>query len=523
MDGTHQRFAFRVDASLEIGSGHVMRCLTLADALRRAGQGCQFVCRALDGDLRHLITERGYPLSTLPAPVQSGDEIDGYDPAYSQWAGVPWQVDAKETRTALLQISPDWVILDHYAFDGRWRSAALSNQIKLLVLDDLANRRIDADIVLDANFGKSAEDYRGLVPPTCEVLAGTAYCLLRSEFADSRAEALVRRATVNTPRTVLISMGGVDLPDATSRILENLAQLPFAPELSVTAVMSANAPALGRVQHVAATLPLDCTVRIGVSDMATLMGKSDLAIGAVGGTTWERCALGLPTLMLTIAENQIPAAQALHQARAATYLGNIADDGWPGALLTALTELYQSDALAGISEISAAICDGDGAERVVARLIGPDLTHRDATRSDSRRVWDWRYSGDEHLFDRSGEKPTFGAHDAWFIDALKAPDRVFRILTFGNLPIGYVRLDLSGSSTATVSICLSPHHRGQGLARRSLAVAHEIASAHNISSIVAEVHQDNLASLHLFTAMGYAEFERDDLFLRLRLKQDGAT
>jgi UDP-2,4-diacetamido-2,4,6-trideoxy-beta-L-altropyranose hydrolase len=307
------RVVIRTDASIRIGTGHVIRCLTLADALRRQGAACRFICRALEGHMAAAIRARGFDCTLLPAP--EGPAPVG-PPDHAHWAGVDWRRDAEETRAALGS-APDWLVLDHYAFDARWEQAVCPADTRLLVLDDLADRPHNADLLVDQNLGRRAEDYDGLVPDHCKRLIGPRYALLRPEFAERRAEALAARAERADQgiRHLLISMGGVDLPDATSKVLEVLPQCNLPDEARITVVMGTQAPALERVRALAAALPWQADVRVNVSDMAALMADADLAIGAVGTSALERIALGLPSICVPIAQNQIAYANYIHQKK----------------------------------------------------------------------------------------------------------------------------------------------------------------------------------------------------------------
>jgi UDP-2,4-diacetamido-2,4,6-trideoxy-beta-L-altropyranose hydrolase len=151
------KIAFRADASLTIGTGHIMRCLTLAKVLRGQGATCRFVSRALLGHLAAQIDAAGFGVTLLPARKGL---VPGGPPAHAAWAGVDWETDAAETRAAL-NTPPDWLVMDQYAFDARWQHAARPEGKKLLVIDDLADRPHDCDLLLEQNLGRTAADYAG--------------------------------------------------------------------------------------------------------------------------------------------------------------------------------------------------------------------------------------------------------------------------------------------------------------------------------------------------------------------------
>jgi len=360
------RVVIRTDASIRIGTGHVMRCLTLADALRRQGAECRFICRALEGHMAAAIRARGFECTLLPAhegPLPVGP------PDHAHWAEADWRRDAEETRAALGS-APDWLVLDHYAFDARWEEAVCPAGTRLLVLDDLADRPHTADLLLDQNLGRRAEDYDGFVPDHCKRLIGPRYALLRPEFAERRAEALAARAERADQgiRHLLISMGGIDLPNATSKVLEVLPECNLPDDARITVVMGAQAPALERVRALAVALPWQTDVRVNVSDMAALMADADLAIGGAGTTTWERCCLGLPTLTVVLADNQKSAAVALATAEATMNLGECNRSILARTLPSSISRLSEPDCLISFSTKSAAICDGKGKDEILNRI-----------------------------------------------------------------------------------------------------------------------------------------------------------
>ena len=203
---------FRTDASLDIGTGHFMRCLTLADALRERGAECRFVCREHAGNLLDVIRQRGFEAYGLPlgdAVTAKSDVSDNLLPLHAAWLGADWASDAEQTLAAIGDTKFDWLIVDHYALDARWEHRLRCSCHRLMVIDDLADRVHDCDLLLDQNLGRTAADYKERVPATCTVLAGAQYALLRPEFAALRAYSLERRAHPKLKR-LLITMGGVE-------------------------------------------------------------------------------------------------------------------------------------------------------------------------------------------------------------------------------------------------------------------------------------------------------------------------
>lgn len=508
--------AFRTDASIEIGTGHVMRCLTLARALRDAGAACHFITRAHPGHLGERITDAGFRVSLLQAPASAVlDAADGSDDAsdeptaHAAWAGAGWTQDAQETRAALGDDAPDWLVVDHYALDIRWQRAVRRPGTKLMVIDDLADRAHECELLLDQTLGRRAEDYDPWVPAHCTRLMGPQFAMLRPEFAALRARALSDR-TGRGLRKVLITMGGMDAQDATSRVLAALADADLPRDVALSIVMGAQAPALERVRAVANSLPWPAEVVTDVPDMATRMADADLAIGAAGATTWERCCLGLPSVMVEIAQNQAAIARALRASGAALDPGPPTAPNFAPRLVAAVAAAR--DRLDAMSQQAAAICDGDGVGRVLAHLVPARTSFRPATAADSRRVWEWRAASGLERFSLSGQMPGFADHDRWFRAALHDPQRKFRIFLHNGRPCGYLRLDLTDKDRARVSICLAPDARGQGLAATLLAEGTRAGIAQGLTRLDAEIHPENKASLRCFKQAGYSRGDDAERF-----------
>ncbi|MGE4534750.1 UDP-2,4-diacetamido-2,4,6-trideoxy-beta-L-altropyranose hydrolase [Halomonas sp.] len=363
---------FRADASLEIGSGHVMRCLTLADALQARGVECHFFCREHPGHLCELIEARGYPVHRLPQEERNTDTAitpgTEPEPAHAHWLGASWAEDAAACLPILAELSPAWLVVDHYALDHRWETAVLDgiagSRPQLLVIDDLADRHHVADLLLDQNLGRQAEDYRGLVPEACQILAGPRYALLRPEFREWREVSLSGRAREPRLQRLLINLGGVDKDNVTGQVLEALTTCDLPEDLQISVVMGASAPWRESVTAQAKKMPWPTEVVVNVNDMAQRMAEADLAIGAAGSTSWERCCLGLPTLMVVLADNQESSARALQEIGAANYIGQTAvlREELPKKL-----ERFRVSSLAlkNMTVSSAAICDGSGVSQVV--------------------------------------------------------------------------------------------------------------------------------------------------------------
>jgi UDP-2,4-diacetamido-2,4,6-trideoxy-beta-L-altropyranose hydrolase len=363
---------FRTDASLKIGIGHVMRCLTLADALRTQGATSTFICRQHEGHLIQQIEQHGHDVIALPLTPCFGSDPQ-HKLAHADWLGVHWTQDARQSCDAIKDRKFDWLVVDHYALDIQWEQALRANYNKLMVIDDLADRAHCCDLLLDQNLGRSSKDYKSLIPPNAKTLIGPRYALLRPEFAQLRTYSLSRRADGRL-RNLLITMGGVDKDNVTGKVLNALADSDLPAELQITVVMGQHAPWIEQVKEQAAKLLNPTEVLKGVSNMAQLMANSDLCIGAAGSTTWERCCLGLPTAMIPLAENQKHSAAFLGQMKAVLLLNvNLSMRNY---LIEIINEMSSSKArMQQLCACASDVTDGRGSDRVVSRLISQEKTN----------------------------------------------------------------------------------------------------------------------------------------------------
>ena len=315
-------FAFRADASLEIGSGHIIRCLTLANALKLAGHDCFFICRNHLGNLIEYLNSLQWKVLELPTPQHSQITSVVNSQGYMNWLGVTQADDAQDTLSSLSnhQIQHiDWLIVDHYALSAEWEQALRHIAANILAIDDLANRTHDSDIILDCGLSNTQEHYQQLNKRPVTTLIGPRYALLRPEFAFYRQHLQLPRPTSSTIK-LLINLGGIDKDDCTSTILDVLAQSDLSYPINTTIIMGINAPHKEKVVNHAKSLPFRNEVKINATNMGELMAQHDLAIGAAGSTAWERCCLGLPTIMICLADNQKMIAHELDLAGAAISL-----------------------------------------------------------------------------------------------------------------------------------------------------------------------------------------------------------
>lgn len=355
---TRWSVTFRVDASTDIGTGHVARCLALAHGINEEGGRCTFVSRAHPNHLGARILAAGHESNLLP---EVSDDVRRA--GYEAWLGTDWRTDAEQTLAAMAGGRSEWLVVDHYGLDARWEKAVRAACDRLFVIDDLANRSHDCDLLLDQNLGRRIEDYAGRITGACQLLVGPRYALLRPEFMQHRSASLEGRDR-RTLRRLLVTMGGVDKDNVTSEVLMALRECSLPDDMTITCVMGSGAPALKHVRALAREMPWPTEVAVDVQ-MAATMERADLAIGAAGSTSWERCCLGLPCIAVVIAENQREAAAALATAGAAVVVQR---PQLPTALARALQELQQADKLVRMSVAASVLVDGGGVQRVVGAL-----------------------------------------------------------------------------------------------------------------------------------------------------------
>jgi len=332
-----RRAAFRCDAGAALGGGHLMRCLTLAQALSARGWRAEFLCRDLPGAGLDRVTAAGFELHCLAD-------------------------DRPETARACLGgDAPGWLIVDHYGLDAAFERAACPPGWRVMVIDDLADREHDCALLLDQTPGRAAGDYEGRVPDSCMRLIGPDHALLRPDFAAGRPAA----AEAGALRRVLVAMGASDPANGTGAVLDMLAERH---DLMVTVVLGAGAPHLVAVAgQVEARGPAG-RLLVQHGDMAGLMAHHDAAIGAGGMTGLERAAMGLPALIVTLADNQALAASALHASGAARLIGDVRAPHWTGAVLPALDALAPPEVRIAMARAGLALVDGRGADRVAEAL-----------------------------------------------------------------------------------------------------------------------------------------------------------
>jgi UDP-2,4-diacetamido-2,4,6-trideoxy-beta-L-altropyranose hydrolase len=356
-----QRVVVRVDASTEMGLGHLMRCLSLARGLTDDGAEVFFLLRSHAAGMKGLIETEGHSVRLLADPDHRPASSSANGTAHESWLPTTWQKDAEQTLAAIQGVGPvDWLIVDHYALDARWEGMLRERTPRILAIDDLADRNHDCDILLDQNLVEGLDHrYRERLPVDCRPLLGPAYALLRPEFARHRESLPERSGQVDR---ILVCFGGSDPGNETAKALSAIKSLS-RPRLAVDVAIGLSNPHGDSLSPFCREMQGIELLR-GANNMAELMTRADLAIGAGGVMSWERCCLGLPTIAVDIADNQVGALTALAGCGAAAYLGSahaVTVDQIAGAVRSLLEDPVRTR---DMGRVARALVDGLGNARV---------------------------------------------------------------------------------------------------------------------------------------------------------------
>ena len=491
------KIIFRVDASHWVGTGHVMRCLALADAFLLSGWIVSFACLPQQGDMIAYIKSRGYKVINLSS---SGfGLVPAHDSDYLSWLQRSVEDDASDFINKI--DTTDLVITDHYAIDFPWQFKIEKEfGCKIVAIDDLARHHY-ADCIIDQTLGRTSKEYAS----SAVTLVGADYALLAPSYSQQRSKALARLSPHTIPR-VLVFMGGVDVPNSTLRVLQSLVGAVAA---NFTVVIGPRATHFHQVSEWCADH--DGVTHIDFTEnFAALMLEHDVAIGAPGTTSWERACLGLPSIVIPIAENQKMIAEQLVKSGAAISVNlNEIDNKIVGAfqaLLKNWDEYYRANLR---------LCDGKGARRVAISLqqqfetsVICDFELTLASIADIEMVYDWQCHSETRKYALDPSTPTWSAHIAWMEKKLVSNDDYFYILKNRHnwKSAGVLRLDKAAEQNYTVSIYVAPDQYGQGAGSAALMLADLI---HPDVTLHATVLGDNTASQIIFEKQNYKRLSRE--------------
>lgn len=489
----------RVDASPQIGHGHLRRCLALGQALSEAGADVVLVTRPLGVDTQAMARSAGVAHRSLPAPSGSSAPAAPSAVPHAAWAQATWREDAAQTAAALLDWAPDWVVVDHYAFDAQWhREVAAALAARMAVIDDLADRDLNAALLIDHNHAPDHHvKYAGRVAADCMLLDGPRFALLAPQYANA-----ARYRFHEQVRSIGVFMGGVDADALSSRVIQACREhARFAGPIEV--VTTRSNPHLEELMRACAGSPAT-TLIIEMPEMSAFFARHDLQIGAGGVATWERCCIGVPTLALVCADNQRAVVPAL-AALGVLATPQPADDLGAAAIGRAVSALLPAaDRRCEMSAHSRRLVDGLGARRVALSIAVPALRVRAATFDDARLMHHWRNHPATRAVSRNADEIAWPAHAAWLERTLVDPARTLLVGGIGSIDVGVIRFDRQASGDVQVSLYLDPalHRLGLGSALLRAGEAHVAGRG---ARFVATVVDRNAGSQRLFAAAGYRE------------------
>jgi UDP-2,4-diacetamido-2,4,6-trideoxy-beta-L-altropyranose hydrolase len=359
------RIAIRADAATHIGIGHVMRCLTLANALKMKGAEVSFVCRPFAGHLGERIAAEGHGLYLLPLPAQTIKPPDQKQtPPHAAWLGESWETDLAQTQIALNGKQFDWLIVDHYSLDNRWENEMHKFASKIMVIDDLADRKHECDVLLDQNiYNNIRTRYDGFTLKYCKRLLGPNYALLRLEFLEARKKMRHRDGSI---KKILVSFGGSDPSNETAKVIKALTFFKDSGIVMDVIVGDFNKEKES-IKKLCKTMP-NANFHDQVADMACFMLNADFAFGGSGVSTWERLAMGLPAAVIPIAENQLQIACDVAELGVIHNLGKseeVTEEKIKDFFENLLTDPKN---LVSMSAKASTLIDARGVERVVQSL-----------------------------------------------------------------------------------------------------------------------------------------------------------
>jgi len=471
----------RADASPQIGTGHVMRCLALAQAWQDAGGTALFAAASMPPALAERLQQEGLSVASLEVQPGSAE-------------------DAQQIAALAQEVSATWVVVDGYSFGAAYQHTIKGAGLQLLFVDDCGHaEHYWADIVLNQNLHADESLYRDREDYT-RLLLGTRYALLRREFWPWRGW---RREIPEVARKVLVTLGGSDPDNQTLKVIQALQEVAIDGFEAAVVVGPVN-PHFEELESAADHLPVAIRLVRNVSDMPELMAWADMAVSASGSTCWELALLCTPSLLLVLADNQEPIAKKLAGLGAAVNLGR---PGFlsPKDIALALVELATAHGeRAAMARCEQELVDGDGAARVVRQMRAYGLTLRPVQSHDCRLLWQWANDPQTRAVSFTTEHIPWERHVAWFTTRLADPNTLFYIACdSASKPVGQIRYQMQGQE-AVISISIAPDERGKGYGSQLIQLgAQAVFSGTPVNVIHAYIRPDNVVSTRAFAAAGF--------------------
>lgn len=470
---------FRTDASTEIGTGHIMRCIALGEALQDIGSTVVFLVSANTPSLKRRLGEEQMDMQQLSAKPYGRD-------------------DAQETAEHAKKIAAEWVVVDGYHFDAAYQDTLKTTGMKVLFIDDGVHaKHYSADYVLNQNVDATKDMYAERSEAT-HLLLGTRYVLLRRAFRLQKPKE--RKKSAKTAH-LLVTLGGADPANITSKVVEAVGNLPG---IHTTVVIGGANPHHTVIETLCASKGMDSIV--DAPDLRALMEKADMAIAAGGTTNYELAYMGIPALTLIIANNQRAVAHGMETAGASINLGRA--EKMTQEILRESVQTLAADPRKR-EKMSAAgrrLVDGEGAERVSMELTQARLRVRDIRPGDAERIWKWANDRETRRASFSPKKILWEEHSQWFAKRLEDSNTFFLMgVDRDDMPIGYIRFE-GKPNEASISIAIAPHRRGQGYGSELLQKGcRQFFQRRKDTRVSAYVRPENKGSTTLFKKTGFHE------------------
>lgn len=480
------KVVFRADASSHIGTGHIARCMTLARELRRRGADVSFVSRTHPGHLNAVLDREGFTTKPLPGEGLPPPKTEDY----AAWRGVSEEQDARETLAAAGAC--DWLVSDHYGLGAAWESQVRAGAARIAAIDDLG-RAHDADLVIDQNLSDNPSRYAG----TAKRLLGPGFALLGNEYRTGP-----RASVRDDVARVFMFFGGADPKGTVVTAAEALSDGAFA-KAHLDVVVGASSSHRATLEAWAARRGR-ATIHAGVPSLAGLMATADISVGGGGIAMLERCCLGLPQIVLTIADNQVPGTRALAATGAIVHLGDFAT-GIHGLAAAAAALAADPARRRALSEHGQLLVDGRGTARVAEQIIPTatgGLILRPAEDTDCRFYYTLVNDPEVRRNSFQSAPIPWEQHQSWFARRLASADSRLWVLIAAGLPVGQVRLDRH-DTRAHIDYSLDPLVRGRGWGPVIITLGLAAFFSEHDMPVRAEVKSGNLASRAIFEKLGF--------------------
>ncbi|NQT69557.1 MAG: UDP-2,4-diacetamido-2,4,6-trideoxy-beta-L-altropyranose hydrolase [Desulfobacteraceae bacterium] len=501
------QIVFRADADTSMGTGHLMRCLALAQAWQDTGGQATFLTVSNSLMLNGRLQSEGMVVKHLKTPLA------GYE-------------DALQTAALAKEINASWIVLDGYQFDGVYQKTLKDKGVSLLFIDDFGHAgHYSADIVLNQGIHAATNLYPHKEPYT-QLLLGLRYALLRREFLSYQGW---KRENPDVARKILVTLGGGDPDNVTKKVVRAIQQLE-AENLEVFVVVGSNNPHYEELESIAGPSPFYISLLQNVTDMPALMAWADMAVSAGGGTCLEMAYMGLPNIVMVLAENQQGNAESLGSS------GISINSGWHNevdelGLAKTLSMLISNQMLR--KEMSAKaqeLVDGTGTSHISSLIdklsrqcrVTDDIRVRRACIQDGELLWKWANDSSVRANAFHADKIPLKEHLRWYQNKLNSPDTLIWILELGSQPVAQIRYDRVEPATAEIDISVTADCRGMGLGIKALVLTADISGRElGVKHIKGIVFASNKASSRAFTKAGFKLAGREkvsdklcDIFIR---------